>query len=133
MSEAFALDRTYVQLQDGARADLVPVGPDFWEKIDQRTELHAGRLLMVGHQSASWSHWEMHPEGDEILYLLGGAMTVLLQEEGGERAIPLSPGTACVVPQGVWHTARVDAPGDLLSITRGEGTRHRPCAPDDEH
>jgi mannose-6-phosphate isomerase-like protein (cupin superfamily) len=125
--EAFALDRTYVQLHDGPRADPVPVGPDFWDRIDQRTELHAGRLVIANRMTATWSHWEMHPAGDEVLFLISGAATVLLEEEEGERAVALTPGTACVVPQGVWHTALVDTPGMLLSITRGEGTEHRPC------
>lgn len=127
---AFALDRTYVQLHDGARAGEVPVGSDFWERIAERTELHAGRLLILSKQTANWARWEMHPTGDEILFLISGAITVILEEEGGEHAVDLRPGTACVVPQGVWHTARVERAGDLLSITRGEGTRHRPCDPD---
>ena len=127
----FRLDSTFVQLLDGPDARQVPVDPAFWERLGERTALHAGRLMMVSHQTERWRHWEMHPEGEEILYLMSGAMTVLLDRAEGETAIALGPGDACIVPRGVWHTATVDAPSDLLSITRGRGTRHRPRSDDD--
>jgi hypothetical protein len=31
-----------------------------------------------------------------------------------------------VNPQGVWHTADVQTPGQFMTITPGEGTEHRP-------
>ena len=98
--QAFSLDRTYVQLQDGARADLVPVGPDFWKRIEERTELHEGRLLMVSRQSAAWPHWEMHPAGDEILILMSGAFALQIERaDGTVDTIEMRAGSTCVVPR----------------------------------
>jgi mannose-6-phosphate isomerase-like protein (cupin superfamily) len=124
--KTFELNSTYVQLHDGPAAVLVPVDTDFWEHIEERTELHQGRLLMVTHQSGAMPHWEMHPAGDELLYLLSGKIDVVLERNRSEEAVCLTARTAVIVPQGVWHTLRIHEPGDLLSITRGEGTQVRP-------
>ena len=68
----------------------------------------------------------MHPAGDEILYLVDGALDVILEQKNGERVVTLQPGTACVVPRGTWHRQIVHQPGELLAITYGKGTQHRP-------
>jgi mannose-6-phosphate isomerase-like protein (cupin superfamily) len=124
-SKAFDLDSTYVQLRDGPGAVLVPVGSDFWERIGERTELHEGRLLMGTHQTGPWTHWEMHPAGDEILYLLSGKIDVILENDNSQEIVPLTGGRAVIVPAETWHTLRIHSPGDLLSITRGAGTQLR--------
>src|SRR5262249_1075992 len=113
---------------DGPAAVLVPVEADFWERIEERKELHQGRLLMVTHQSGAMPHWEMHPAGDELLYLLSGKMEVVLEINSSEQVVSLAARTAVIVPQGIWHTFRVDEPGELLSITRGAGTQVRAIA-----
>lgn len=123
---AFDLGSTYVQLRDGPQAGAVPVGPDFWQTIDQRSDLDDGRLVMVSRMAADWPHWEMHPAGDEIVYLLSGAMDLVLDEPGGPRTVALRPGQAVIVPRGIWHRGTVHQPGDALFITRGAGTQHRP-------
>ncbi|MCV7400094.1 cupin domain-containing protein [Mycobacterium fragae] len=70
--------------------------------------------------------WERHPLGDELLYLLSGAITVHMRDhadgEGAPRA--LSPGTCCVVPAGQWHRLTVEEPGDLVAITPRAETAH---------
>ena len=68
----------------------------------------------------------MHPAGDELVYLLSGSMDLVLFEDGGERLVPLRGRVACVVPRGVWHTARVHEPSEVLHVTRGAGTEHEP-------
>jgi mannose-6-phosphate isomerase-like protein (cupin superfamily) len=125
-SDAFHLASTYIQLEDGPAALAVEVDDRFWENIDRRPELHGGRLVGTFHNAADWDIWEMHPAGDEIVCLLSGAIDVVLEEERGERVVPLEAGLTCIVPQGVWHRAVVREPGDTLHITRGEGTQHRP-------
>jgi mannose-6-phosphate isomerase-like protein (cupin superfamily) len=126
IKEAFDLTTTYVQLDDGPVATAVDVDDEFWETIDTRPELHGGRLVGAFHNPEDWGVWEMHPAGDEVVYLLSGAIDVVLEEEHGERIVELEPGSTCIVPRGVWHTANVHDPGDTLHITRGEGTQHRP-------
>lgn len=71
--------------------------------------------------------WEMHSAGDELLYLLSGAMEVVLEESSGNHIIELQAGMACLVPRGVWHRQLMRTPGDLLVITYGKGTQLRPA------
>ena len=73
--------------------------------------------------------WEMHPGGDELLYLLRGALDVVLDEPAGERSFGLRGGQACIVPNGVWHRLILHQPSDLLFITPAHDTRHRPVGP----
>jgi hypothetical protein len=113
---AFDPTTTFVQLHDGPAAVEVPVGDDFWATIGERTELHAGRLLTVSAATATRPHWEMHPDGDEFV----------LEEDGRERTVALGARTAFIVPQGTWHRAIVHEPGEILFVTRGSGTQHRP-------
>ena len=78
------------------------------------------------HQSADWNHWERHPAGDEILVLLSGEMEVVLDTASGEQRARLAPGQTFIVPKGVWHRGIVSRPGELMFITPGAGTEHRP-------
>ncbi len=69
---------------------------------------------------------EMHPDGDEVLYLISGHLDVLLEEDGAERRVEMRPGQALVVPRGVWHKVRLREPSQLIHITPGPGGEHRP-------
>ena len=62
---------------------------------------------------------EMHPDGDELLYLVSGAVTVTLELADGHRPIELGGGDALVVPQGIWHRITMREPGRLIHITPG--------------
>ena len=76
-------------------------------------------------RAADWTNWEMHPAGDEILFMLEGKATFVLELSDGLREVVLSAGRLLVIPKGVWHTARVSEPSRLLAITAGSGTQHR--------
>ncbi len=76
--------------------------------------------------SEPWQNWERHPAGEELVLLLSGAATIVLEESGKEHEILLDePGAFVLVPQNVWHTARTDVPATLLFLTPGAGTEHR--------
>jgi len=117
---------TYVHLPDGPGATLLEVTADFWQKLETRTDLHAGRLISAYRFEQDWTSWERHPAGDEIVVQLSGAMDFVVEEAGGERTVPLRGRAALLVPRGAWHTARVLAPSEALFVTRGAGTEHRP-------
>lgn len=70
--------------------------------------------------------WEIHPDGDEVLTLLSGEFDIILDEGGVERVIALTPGKSAIVPQGVWHRMVIREPGELLFLTPGDTTEHRP-------
>jgi mannose-6-phosphate isomerase-like protein (cupin superfamily) len=72
---------------------------------------------------------EMHPDGDELLYLISGRMSAVLEEDGGERVVELRPGEALIVPRGVWHRLYLREPSQLLHVTPGPRGEHRPLLP----
>jgi mannose-6-phosphate isomerase-like protein (cupin superfamily) len=69
---------------------------------------------------------EMHPDGDELLYLITGAVTVRLELASGDVSVELGAGDAVVVPKGVWHKISMREPGQLIHITPGPNGDHRP-------
>jgi mannose-6-phosphate isomerase-like protein (cupin superfamily) len=71
---------------------------------------------------------EMHPDGDELLYVVSGRVSLLLELPGGERTLELAAGDAAIVPRGIWHRVRLREPTRLLHITPGPGGAHRPLA-----
>ena len=82
-----------------------------------------GRLVSQHTFSADWDVWEMHPHGDELVYLLEGDTDFLLHMPDGVKTVRVSePGSYVLVPKGVWHTGRPHAPTRMLFVTPGEGT-----------
>ncbi len=69
---------------------------------------------------------EMHPDGDELLYLVSGKVQIHVEVAGEEKSIELTPGEAFIVPQGVWHRVHLHEPSQLIHITPGPGGEHRP-------
>lgn len=134
MGKPFELDKTFVHLGLGATAELLA---DFsWEDedLDRYVAAHVsdgddGRLVLIGEERASWTSWERHPAGDEVVVALSGRITVIRELEGRADYVELGPGQAVVNPRGVWHTCDVLEPGRALYITPGRGTEHRPRAP----
>jgi mannose-6-phosphate isomerase-like protein (cupin superfamily) len=70
---------------------------------------------------------EVHPDGDELLYLVSGAISVRLELANGDRTVELAAGDAVVVPKGIWHRITLREPGTLLHVTPGPHgeARHR--------
>lgn len=119
--------QTYVHLADDGRARTV-AADGFWQLPPlEAASFDRGWLVSEFSFTEDWQSWEMHPHGDEIVYLLSGALDVLLEREGKVETIALEGSGAVVVPRGVWHTARVRLPSRMLHLTRGEGTEHRPA------
>jgi mannose-6-phosphate isomerase-like protein (cupin superfamily) len=69
---------------------------------------------------------EMHPDGDELLYLVSGAATVTLELPDGTTDVDLAAGDALVIPQGTWHQVTTIEAGQLLHITPGPNGEARP-------
>jgi mannose-6-phosphate isomerase-like protein (cupin superfamily) len=71
---------------------------------------------------------EMHPDGDELLYLISGAVTLTLELADGDRLVDLGAGDPVVAPKGVWHKITMREPGRLIHITPGPNGGARPLA-----
>ena len=67
---------------------------------------------------------EMHPDGDELLFVTDGQIDVALDGDTAE-IVSLQAGDAFLVPQGVWHRLVVRSPTKLLHVTPGR-SEHKP-------
>ena len=129
MSSAKNILGTYLHFWDGGSADMIPLSESFWNELaaGKHPQLDEGRLMSAFTFSRPWPTWERHPAGEELVMLLSGTATLVLEVSGEEQAIQLSePGAYVLVPRNVWHTARTMAPTTLLFLTPGAGTEHRP-------
>jgi mannose-6-phosphate isomerase-like protein (cupin superfamily) len=71
---------------------------------------------------------EMHPDGDEILYVISGRLRVTGESEP-DAPLELGAGEACIVRRGEWHRVSVVEPTQLVNITPGPRGDHRPLKP----
>jgi mannose-6-phosphate isomerase-like protein (cupin superfamily) len=124
------LEERFIHLGLGARAVEEPpfAGMEWYEAYGAR---HAddgaeGRLVSQYTFTESWTSWEMHPAGDEVVICVAGLM-LLVQEHPDGRIVetPLAAGEYAINPAGVWHTADVTGSATAIFITAGEGTQHK--------
>jgi mannose-6-phosphate isomerase-like protein (cupin superfamily) len=118
----FDLSRVVIGLHRDGKARVIPQAPGPPTRIDGYT---IGAPVMT---RPAPHGGEMHPDGDELLYVVSGNVSVVLEEQGVERMLELRPGQAFVVPRGVWHRVVPNEPSQLLHITPGPGGQHRPKA-----
>lgn len=121
------LSDEFVVMDSQKQASRVVVSPTVYEELNRNFAGFQGCELIAVHSFESdWASWEQHPNGDEVVVLLAGQVTFVLQKEEGEERVTLSQsGQALIVPQGIWHTAKVSEPAQVLFITPGQGTEHR--------
>ena len=123
----FDLETMFLGLAGDGEVTQMPVGPDFWQTMDSNLAMRA-TMVSVSSGEGDWPHWEMHPEGEEILVLLEGEMTLILDQAGTESRHVLAPGNTFIVPRGAWHRAIDQRAVKMLFVTYGSGTTHRPVA-----
>lgn len=129
MTQSANILSSYLHVQDGGRTDVIEVSESFWGELASGALPHLdhGRLMSAFTFCEPWAMWERHPAGAELVMLLSGAATVVLEEQGEERTFELSePGAYVLVPPNVWHTARTAVSTTMLFLTPGAGTEHRP-------
>jgi mannose-6-phosphate isomerase-like protein (cupin superfamily) len=125
------------EIEPGRRIDLARevIGLDGGDRRARIVEQKRGRAperidgLTIGAPELTGDaphNGEMHPDGDELLYLISGAVTVRLELPEGDRTVELEAGNAIVVPKGVWHRINLREPGRLVHITPGPNGDHRP-------
>jgi mannose-6-phosphate isomerase-like protein (cupin superfamily) len=131
VAEARSLEVYPIHLGSGARAVPQPefTGFEWYQDYARRCadDGAEGRLVAIHSFHESWTGWEMHPAGDEVVVCIAGGIT-LIQElpDGGTESVTLRPGEYAVNPPGVWHTADVAGEATALFITAGMGTENRP-------
>ena len=107
-----------VGLSHAFDASLVPAQPDPPIPV-------SGATFGVATMTENATHaGEMHPDGDEILYLISGLAVVTLETTPVQR-IEMHPGSGLVVPRGVWHTVDIVAPSQIAYLTPGPNNQFR--------
>jgi len=91
---------------------------------EYRSVLAAGILSMKNNPP---HNGEMHPDGDEVLYVISGRLRVT-GETHPDEPLDLGPGEACITRKGEWHQVGVLELTRLVHITPGPHGEHRPLA-----
>jgi mannose-6-phosphate isomerase-like protein (cupin superfamily) len=98
----------------------------FFAAANTNPELVDGRTLALysvsGPDDVHYPAWEMHPEGDELLIVVSGSLSVEFRNESSVMALPSR--SACRVPAGIWHRLIVHEPSVLIAITPRLNTIH---------
>ncbi len=82
------------------------------ERIDGMT---LGLVTIKAGQSPH--NGEMHPDGDEVLYVISGSLIVTY--DSGSEPAQVNAGEACIVSKGEWHMVDCVDEAQFLHITPG--------------
>ena len=125
---SFVLAQTPVHLGLGAIA--VPLTNFSWDEscLEEYVRRFSadgeeGRLVCITAEEKTWTQWERHPAGDELVVLLSGRIDVVQELEAGYRTVELQPGRAVINPRGIWHTS--DVHEKASAALRHSRPRHR--------
>lgn len=123
----FTLDRcTVLHVAPDQSMSILAVDADSWGRGDTITELQDGRIMSVFAYESTWTWWERHPLGTELVLVLSGAAVFHLTDGSGERSAELAAGECLLVPEGVWHRAEITTPTTILFVTPAPArTEHR--------
>jgi mannose-6-phosphate isomerase-like protein (cupin superfamily) len=122
---SFELEHMVAALRRDGSSEVVQAPPGKPLRIDGFT---VGAPLLTSNPP---HRGELHPDGDELLYLVSGHVDVILDDGdqdhvGTERVVSVRAGEAFLVPRGVWHRVELREPSRLVHITPGPGDGHRP-------
>jgi mannose-6-phosphate isomerase-like protein (cupin superfamily) len=117
------LTENYLSLDKTGEIRRLAGGDEFWSLPGEEIEKFGKDWLITEFSfNEDWKSWEMHPNGEEIVYMLSGAMDLILEKDGERQTFELRSKGLVIVPRGAWHTAKVFEPSNVLVITRGEET-----------
>lgn len=87
--------------------------------------IHGMTVGIVTMEQSAPHGGEVHPDGDEILYVISGRVRVI-GESSPDSPVELGAGESCVVRSGEWHKVQVMGKTQLIHITPGPSGDHRP-------
>ena len=122
----YHFNSTRIIMSPSGDATAKAITPRFYEELGEFGTF-AGHVLISRHDfDEPWPTWEVHPHGDEFVYLLSGDVDFVLRTAEGDRTIRVDePGSYVMVPKGTWHTARPNAPTTMLFVTPGQDTQNK--------
>lgn len=120
------LQQHYLSLLPQGQLQLLAGGEAFWQQSPAALDAVGRRWLVTESSfSADWTQWELHPSGDELVYLLTGAAELWLETPAGLQCLPMQAPAAAMIPANCWHRVSTRQPCRMLFITYGEGTLHK--------
>lgn len=126
------LTKTWVHLGTGGTAIPQPDfdgDVDWFQEYGERTQSDGveGRLVSMHTFTESWTMWEAHMDGSELVVCTAGTMTLVQEVDGAEIKTTLTEGEYAINQPGVWHTANItNGPASGLFITSAGITEHKP-------
>ena len=85
-----------------------------------------GLTIGVASMSKNSPHGgEMHPDGDETLYLISGRVRIVFIDST-DPDLELGPGDGAIVPRGLWHRVDILDPSKIVYATPGPNNQYRP-------
>ncbi len=121
MSNPVRFDATShtVAIRRDLSANTMPARPDPAIPVD-------GYTFGVASMTENSPHdGEMHPDGDEVLYLIDGKVRVTLETDPVQEH-EMGPGDGMIVPQGIWHRVDILEPSQIFYLTPGPNGEYRP-------
>ena len=101
-----------IHLGMGAKAVAEPefTGPEWYDEYVERhgDDLDEGRIVSLFRFEESWSSWEVHPFGDEVVCVIQGYMT-LLQElpDGSQQSHEVADAFRSAFSKGIYFNTRI--------------------------
>jgi mannose-6-phosphate isomerase-like protein (cupin superfamily) len=127
VTELKDFSENYATLGQNGDIKMFAGGDAFWSLPPSDFEKIGESWLVTEYYfDKDWESWEMHPEAEEIVYLLSGSVDLVLEKDGNRRTVELRGKGVVIVQRGTWHTAKVIEPSNMLVITLGKGTETRP-------
>ncbi len=123
MADIHHIAQTRAILKPDMQIALKSVSENFYQELDAFDGFKNHVLISQFAFDAAWPTWELHPAGDELVFLLAGDTDLVLATDAGEEVVRIAtPGDYAVIPKATWHTARPHAPTTMLFFTPGQGT-----------
>lgn len=118
------IDELFVVIDSEKNAHVEIADGELYSRLEANySGFRSCELISCHNFEKDWDSWENHPNGDEVVLLLEGNVTFLLQSDNGQTSIVLKKmGDYGIVPKNTWHTAKVHSRSKVLFITPGEGT-----------
>ena len=103
-SAPFHLDQDRAILSPAQTLITKTLSPTFYEELDTEFGGFSGHTLISQFGWAEpWGVWEMHPKGDELVYLLSGATAFRLRIDGEAEVLVLNVGDYVTIGAHVKH------------------------------
>ncbi len=95
-----------------------------FHRLDSRANESLGSFdgvnVGIGRYVPGASPWERHSNGDELLFVLDGAVRIEVLDHDSSFRATLSEGTLFTVPRGLWHQLVAEVPVHILYLSPSE-------------